>query len=177
VVKKFNAREQKFLIGRAVLGLLNNAGVLSRLSMEETAHFFAAAVQVVVPSFTGLGRPSEELVRTLRKQLSRRNLRALGPAARAVAASSSVALSTTLSALAAAANRAGMLMAADPAVALHLVLREDPNVSGIRPDTADPVLQAVRERSDLRSLIAFALSDNFFHLRREVGLALPEKTP
>jgi len=47
----------------------------------------------------------------------------------------------------------------------------------MRPDSAEPVFQAVRERSDLRSLIAFALSDTFFHLRREVGLALPEKTP
>jgi cellulose synthase operon protein C len=177
VVKKFNVREQKFFIGRAVLGLLNNAAVLSRLSMEETANFFGAAVQAVVPTFSGLGRPPEELVRTLRKQLSRRSLRALGPAARAVVASSRVDLTATLSALAAAANRAGMLMAGDPAVALHLVLREDPNLAGIRPDAAEPVLQAVRERSDLRSLIAFALSDAFFHLRREVGLALPERTP
>jgi len=177
VVKKFNAREQKFFIGRAVLGLLNNAAVLSRLSMEETANFFGAAVRTMVPSYKGLGHPSEELVRTLRKQLSRRNLRALGTAARAVAAAPRVDLVATLSALSAAANRAGMLMAADPAVALHLVLREDPAVAGMRPDSAEPVFQAVRERSDLRSLIAFALSDTFFHLRREVGLALPEKTP
>jgi hypothetical protein len=70
-----------------------------------------------------------------------------------------------------------MLMAADPAVALQLVLREDPHVSGIRSETADPVRLAVRERSDLRSLMAFAVSETFFQLRRRVGLALPEQTP
>jgi cellulose synthase operon protein C len=178
VVKKFNAREQKFLIGRAVLGLLNKTAVLSRLSMEETADYLGAAIRVVVPTFTGMGSPPEKLVRSLRKHLSRRSLRELGSAARALAASpGSIALLATLSALSTAANRAGMLMAADPAVALQLVLREDPHVSGIRSENADPVRQAVRERSDLRALIAFALSEAFFQLRRKVGLALPEQTP
>lgn len=177
VVKKFNAREQKFLIGRAVLGLLNKTAVLSRLSMEQTADFFGAAVRVVVPGFDRLGNASEKLVRGLRKHLSRRNLRDLGPAARALAEAPRIDLLATLSALSAAANRAGMLMAADPAVALQLVFREDPHISGIRSETADPVRAAVRERSDLRALMAFALSDTFFQLRQKVGLAVPETTP
>jgi hypothetical protein len=177
VVKKFNAREQKFLIGRAVLGLLNKTAVLSRLSMEQTGDFFGAAVRVVVPGFDRLGNASEKLVRGLRKHLSRRNLRDLGPAARALAAAPRIDLLATLSALSAAANRAGMLMAADPAVALQLVFREDPHISGIRSETADPVRLAVRERSDLRALMAFALSDTFFQLRQKVGLAVPETTP
>ena len=177
VVKKFNVREQKFLIARAIFGLLNRTALLSRLNLEETANFLGAAVRVVVPSFAGLGKPSEELLRTLRKTLSRRALRALGPAARAVAASPTHDLGATLSGLSAAANRAGLLMAADPAVALQLVLREDPAVSVPRTEMGDPLFQAVRERSDLRSLMLFALSDDFFRLRREVGLALPENIP
>lgn len=175
VVKKYNAREQRFLIGRAVFGLFHKTAVLSRLSLEETANFLGAAIRVVLPSFTGLGNPNEDLVRTLRRALSRRNLKALGLAARAVASSPSLSVGATLSGLAAAANRAGMLMAGDPAVALQLVLREDPTVSGARSDLAEPVLHAVRERSDLRSLVVFALSEPFFRLRQEVGLALPEK--
>jgi cellulose synthase operon protein C len=177
VVKKFNAREQRFLIGRGVLGLLNRTALLSRLSLKEAQDFFGAAVRVVVPGFTAFGNPDEKLVRTLRKQLSRRSLRALTPAAQAVAASTSVDLAPTLVALSDAGNRAGMLMSADPAVALQLVLREDPNVSGVRSEMAEPLRQAIRERADLRSLMAFALSDTFFALRRKVGLALPEVTP
>jgi cellulose synthase operon protein C len=175
-VKKYNAREQKFLIGRAMFGLLNKTALLTRLSLEETANFFGAAVQVAVPSFSALGHPSEELVRTLRKVLPRRSVKALGHAARAVASSSGIDLTGTLSGLSAAANRSGMLMAADPLVALQLVLREDPSVSDSRSE-ADPIFQAVRERSDLRALIAFALSENFFQLRRSVGLALPTNPP
>jgi hypothetical protein len=177
VVKKYNAREQKFLIGRAVFSLLYKTAVLSGLSLEETANLLGAAVRVVVPNFTDLGNPSEDSVRTLRRTLSRRSLRALGPAARALAASLSLNVPGTLTALAGAANRAGLLMAADPAVALQLVLREDPTVSGMRSDLHEPVLHAVRERSDLRSLVVFALSEPFFRLRQEVGLALPEKGP
>jgi cellulose synthase operon protein C len=174
MVKRFNAREQKFLIGRAVLGLHNKTGVLSTLDMEKTADFLGAAVRVAVPSFEGLGHPQQGLVRALRKHLSRRGLRRLGVAARAVA-SSGADVSLTLGALSAAANRAGLLMAADPVVALHLVLREDPSVSGTRPEGVDGVLHSVRHRTDLRALIAFSLSDTFFRLRRKVGLALPEK--
>jgi hypothetical protein len=177
VVKRFNAREQKFLIGRAVLGLLNRTAVLSKLSTEETASFLGAAVQVAVPGFSGLGAPDPELVRSLRKSFTRRSLKTLGAAAHAVADRGELDVAGTLSALAAAANRAGMLMAGDPAVALQLVLREDPSLSGIRPETADPVLQAVRERSDLHALLSFAVSEAFFHLRQEIGLALPEKMP
>ncbi len=177
VVKRFNAREQKFLFGRAVLGLRNKAAVLSRLSLEETSRFLGAAVRVAVPGFPGLGPPDEALAKALRRQLSRRNRRELGSAARAVAASSRVELSATLRALSTAGNRAGLLLAGDPAIALQLVLREDPNGTGVRPETPEPALQSVRERADLHSLIAFALSDAFFHLRQKVGLALPETAP
>jgi hypothetical protein len=177
VVKKFNAREQKFLIGRAVLGLLNKTAVVSRLNTEEAAAELGVAVQVVVPGFAGLGAPSAERALALRKRLSRRVLRMLGPVARAVVAAPQLDLPGALLALSAAANRAGMLLAADPAVALQLVLREDPNVPDIRTETSEPVLQGVRERTDLRALISFAVSDAFFRLRQTVGLALPERTP
>ena len=86
-------------------------------------------------------------------------------------------LPATLDALSAAANRAGMLMAADPGQALELVLREDPGFSSPQPDAAEPVLRAVRERADLRALLTFAVSEEFFALRRKVGLALPDRTP
>jgi hypothetical protein len=177
VVKRFNAREQKFMFGRAVLALLNKAAVLTALSMDDTARFFGAAIQVGVPGFSGLGTPDEGLVRALRKTLSRRKLRQLTLAARGVVSSPRVDLAATLRALSAAANRAGMLMAGDPAVALQMVLREDPTVASPRSDAPSPVLHAVRERSDLRSLILFAVSDAFFHLRQKVGLALPQSGP
>ena len=49
VVRKFNAREQKFLIGRAVLGLLNKTAVLSKLSPGETADLFGNSVRIHAP--------------------------------------------------------------------------------------------------------------------------------
>ena len=177
VVRKFNVREQKFLFGRSVLGLLNKTALFSRLGPEEAAGLLGAAVRLVVPAFSGLGSAPEEMVRPLRKQLSRRGQRALAPAARALAAGPPVELPSTLDALTAAANRAGMLMAADPGQALELVLREDPKFAGAHPESPEPILEAVRERLDLRALLAFAVSEPFFALRRKVGLALPERIP
>ncbi len=74
--------------------------------------------------------------------------------------------------LALSADRAGMLMCGDIAVGLGLVLREDPSMASTKVDTADPVIQALRQRDDLRDLLAFSLSDDYFRLRQRLGLSL-----
>jgi cellulose synthase operon protein C len=65
-----------------------------------------------------------------------------------------------------------MLMCGDIAVGLGLVLREDPSMANSKLDTADPVLQALKQREDLRDLMAFSLSDDYFRLRQRLGLSL-----
>jgi hypothetical protein len=61
-------------------------------------------------------------------------------------------------------------MCGDPSVGLGVVLREDANYS--RVESTDPVLQALRSDEDLRSLLAFALSDDYFRLRTRLGLSI-----
>ncbi|MCI0673995.1 MAG: Adventurous gliding motility protein K, partial [Myxococcaceae bacterium] len=73
VVRKFNAREQRFLIGRVVLGLLDRTAVLSKLSVNETADLLGAAVRIHHPDFAGLGRKNEELTKQLRRAASRKS--------------------------------------------------------------------------------------------------------
>lgn len=170
VVRRFNAREQKFIIGRAVLGLVNKTAVVGKLTVSELADVLGASVRIHSPNFNGLGRKNEELVKSLRKAYSRKALKQLeGPAA-ALAGASRLDLEEILLGLRQSADRAGLLMCGDPSVGLGVVLREDANYS--RVETTDPVLQALRSDEDLRSLLTFSLSDDYFRLRTRVGLAI-----
>ncbi|WP_224366595.1 tetratricopeptide repeat protein [Hyalangium versicolor] len=173
VVRKFNAREQKFLIGRAVLGLLNKSAVLSKLSQGETADLFGNSVRIHSAQFTALGRKNDETVKQLRKLYSRKALKALETPAMALAADSSkVDLKKLTEGLSLSADRAGMLMCGDITVGLGLVLREDPSMANSKVDSMDPVLAALKARDDLKDLLSFSLSDDFFRLRQRLGLGL-----
>jgi tetratricopeptide (TPR) repeat protein len=172
VVRKFNAREQKFLIGRAVLGLLNKTAVLSKLSQGETADLFGNSIRIFSPQFSALGRKNEEAVKALKKAYSRKALKALELPAMAIGDTQKVDLKQVTVGLGMSGDRAGMLMCGDIAVGLGLVLREDPSMSGAKLDSAEPVLQALKQRDDLRDLMGFSLSDDFFRLRQRLGLSL-----
>jgi hypothetical protein len=172
VVRKFNAREQNFLIGRAVLGLRNKTAVLHRLSKGEVADLIGNSIRIVDPEFEKLGRRNDEASRQLRKAYSRKTLKALELPALEFSALRDVALVELLEGLSLAADRAGLLVCADVAAGLNMLMRQDPNYSALRTDTPDPYLSAVKERHDVRELLDFALSDDFFKLRQKLGVAL-----
>jgi tetratricopeptide (TPR) repeat protein len=172
VVRRFNAREQKFLLGRAALGLLNKAAVLEKLSQGETADLFGSSIRIHAPQFSALGRRNEETVKQLRKAYSRKALKALEGPATALGDAQKVELAPWLDALDYSADRAGLLICGDVTVGLSMVLREDPNFAGARLDSSEPVLQAVRDGERLRTLLAWSFTDDFFRLRQRLGLAL-----
>jgi tetratricopeptide (TPR) repeat protein len=172
VVRKFNAREQKFLIGRAVMGLLNKTAVLSKLSQGETADLFGNSIRIFAPQFSGLGKKNEEMVKQLRKAYSRKALKALEPPALALGDSPKLDTHALVEGVSLSADRAGMLMCGDVSVGLGVVLREDPSMANAKVDAADPTFAALKQREDLRDLLSFSLSDEFFRLRQRLGIAL-----
>ncbi|HLL52278.1 MAG TPA: Adventurous gliding motility protein K, partial [Myxococcaceae bacterium] len=171
VIRKFNAREQKFLIGRAVLGLANKTAVLTKLSTGEAAELVASAVRVHQPQFALFGRRNEELVRTLRKAFSRKALKNLEAPSQTLAYAQKLDLQETLDGITWSGDRAGMLMCGDISAGLSLVLREDPNM-GAKVEAPEQIAEAVRQRVDMKALISFALSDEFFRLRQKLGLSV-----
>jgi hypothetical protein len=176
VVRRFNSREQKFLIGRAVFALLQRSALAGKLPEQELADLLGDCIRLVVPGFEGLGRRDEERIRTLRKLLPRKAMRALEEPARQVADGPVPDLGKTLQGLFASGNRAGLLVCGDPALALTMVLREDPAFSASKaPESKESVLRAVRERADLKALITFSVSEELFTLRDKVGPTLPER--
>ncbi len=172
VVRRFNVREQRFLIARAVLGLYGKTPALRRLSAGELADLFGNTVRIHQPQFEGLGRRSDEQTRQLRKAYSRKSLKALEEPAMAVAHTPGLDLNATIEALAFSADRAGLLLSGDVAAAITILLREDLPIGTPRPESAEAISAAVGQRRDVRELITFSLGDDFFRLRQKLGMSL-----
>ena len=176
VVRRFNSREQMFLIGRAVFAIVQRFALAGKLPEQELANLLGDCIRLVVPDFEGLGQRDEERIRTLRKMFSRKTLRALENPAWEVAHGKVPDLGKTLQGLFASGNRAGLLVCGDPAIALTMVLREDPAFASSKtPEDSESVVRAVRERADLRALLTFSVSEEFFTLRDRVGPTLHER--
>ncbi|MFZ5468467.1 MAG: tetratricopeptide repeat protein [Myxococcota bacterium] len=173
VVRKYNAREQKFLIGRAALGLFNKTAALHKLSSKDAADLVSDAVRIHHPEFTLLGTRSDDRTKQLRKACSRKALKALEAPASLLAGLSRFDFETSVEALRRySEDRAGLLLCSDVTAGLTMLLRTDPNFSMVRQEGADPVAQAVRMRPDVQELLVFALSEDFFQLRQRLGLAV-----
>jgi hypothetical protein len=153
-----------------VLGLVNRTAVLPKLSAGETADLLGSSIRIHAPGFNGLGKRNDELAKQLRRAYSRKALKALEGPASALGGLPTVEMEDVLAGLRFSADRAGLLMCGDPAVGLGVVLREDTNLS--RVEGMDPVLTALRQKEELRALVAFALSDDYFRLRQRCGLAI-----
>src|SRR5690606_12073127 len=170
VVRKYNVREQRFLIGRAVMGLVNKTALLGDLSSGEIAQFLGDSVRIHVPDWEHLSRRNEEHIKQLRKAASRKVVKALEEPARALLEVEEPSLSEFEDGLHASADRAGLLVCGDLQVAMNLVLREDPVFNASRASDPAEVLAALESRSDLRELMTWGLSEGHFKLRRQLGL-------
>ncbi len=104
--------------------------------------------------------------------LSRTALRELESACLAFAGTVRLDLPRFLEALSHSAVRAGLLVCADPAIALNLLLRDDPAFANAKQDGNELQLQAARSRKDMQAAIGFLLSDELFRLRGKLGLAV-----
>ncbi len=171
VVRRFNLREQRFVFARAALGLHDRSAVLGKLSRGELADLLGNSIRIHRPTFEGLGRRNDEQSKQLRRAYSRKALKALEEPADAVASGPKLAIEPLTEAISYSFDRAGLLAAADVSAGLGLALREvgSQEASG---DTAEALAAVVLNRADLKELMAFGLSDEFFRLRQRIGVSL-----
>ena len=146
--------------------------MLRRLSSGESADLLGNSVRIHQPQFEGIGKRNDEQSKQLRKAFSRRALKQLEEPSLALAGAQGHDVNSTIEALALSADRAGLLLAGDITAGLNLLLREDQPPGAPRAETADQIFAAVQTRRDLRELVGFALSDEFFRLRQRLGMSL-----
>jgi tetratricopeptide (TPR) repeat protein len=173
LARRFNLRELKFLMGRALMEVRNRSSLANRLARGELAKLLGNCVRIHHPGYKGLGAGTEDEVKQLRKALSRKVLKALEAPTQALATGPALELSDVQAmvvALSAAGDRTGLLFCADPAVAVGMMLRDEGAPSQVKDGTGN--LALIRQRPEVQALIQFALSDEFALLRREVGPAV-----
>ena len=171
VVRRFNLREQRFLYARAALGLHDKCALLRKVSPGELADVLGSSVRIHQPTFDGLGRRNEEQSKQLRRAYSRKALKLLEEPADAVASGGKLAIEPLTQAIAFSFDRAGLLACADVGLGLALVLREE-GAAQPKADSVEAIATVIEEREDLRELMAFGLSDEFFRLRQRIGVSL-----
>jgi tetratricopeptide (TPR) repeat protein len=161
--------EQRFLLARAAARLRAGSALAARLSPEALRELLAATLRQYAPADETLGSAREAVVKAVGRALPRKVRKTLEEPARAVMTAGPPDFDAWQAALAATANRAGLLLSADVPAALKVVLREvGPKVSG-----AAEVAAAVGARADLRDLLVFVASGEHLRLRERLGLALP----
>ena len=159
---KMDLRQQRFVLGRAAFVLAHHMIFLSRLSPQELTDLLGNSIRIHAPADQRLGQPDEQATKQLRKRYSRKALKALGLAVETLG-DGPIQLDLVLQGLAYSEDRAGLLLSGDVASGLSLMVRESTgpsagNGSEIRPD--------------LRELMQFAISDDFFRLRADLGLSV-----
>ncbi len=174
VVRRFNIREQRFLYGRAAMGLSDKSAILRKLAPAELADVLGNSVRIHQANFDALGRKSEEQSKQLRRAYSRKSLRLLEDPAQAAMGLAKVVIEPIVQGLMFAADRAGLVVSADPTAGLNLILKEEvPGGQGqAKAETAEAIAAAVHSRADLKELMTFAITDDFFRLRQRVGVSL-----
>jgi len=172
------APELRFAVGR-LLGLYaQHGGVLERVSADKLAPLFAcaAAVAGAAPP-AGFGVPTEELVRSVSRTLSRKHRKALGLQASRFAFET-FDLPAWHAGVLRTADRLGLLVAGDVATAAVALAGATRAAVGPTGDSsgsaATPAARVAASRSALE-LVRFALGDRYPLLRRAAsgeGLAV-----
>ncbi len=168
LARRHSVAEQRFLLARVAARLRARSGIATRLTAAALGELVAAAVRQVVPDYDGTGLPSEGLVKAVGRALPRRLRKALDEPARALARAGRQDVAAWQAALAATADRVGLLFATDIPSALGLVLSQ----GGVRASSPSGVAAAVHASPDLQQLLVFAAGEEHLRLRQRMKLAI-----
>jgi tetratricopeptide (TPR) repeat protein len=169
-VSKLAPQEQRFLIARALFAIRNRTAIANKLSSAELADLIGAAIRIFAPSLRLLGHPTDELTKQLARNCSRKTRKALESAVEGISDQMSLELDRWMDGMTFSADRAGLLVSGEVSGALGLALREETNATAERGALEPAAL--IRRRPRLEQLAAFALSDEHFELRAQVGIAV-----
>lgn len=171
VVRRYQAREQRFLFARAAYQLRNKMPIAYKLDTQRLTDLLGNAIRVAAPGFNRLGKPDPDMSKRLRKAMSGKAIKALEAVIPEIERAKTLDVAAWLQAASWSADRAGLLLSGDIAASLVVRLKEDVGAAGQRLDTTDQLLNAVRRRRDLYELLAFVTSDDFFKLRVRLRLS------
>jgi len=163
--------EQRFLLGRALTRLCTRSFTVRRMTALELEVVLTGAVRLVQPKFGAQVAPDDtlaEIGRRITRLLPRRSRRLFEEAVEAYAAARPLRHEAWLRAMDHSANRGGLLLANELSAALDVLRRSDRRTA--LPKSPDELAAALRQNAEAAELLRFVMSDEFFLLRRGIGL-------
>jgi hypothetical protein len=169
-VRRFQNREQRFLIARLLSRIQDGSQVAAFVTPEWICDLLGAAQKLVQPTVrTTLGTPGpqlDEIERRLQKHLPRKSRKSLEELLASLPRVPPDGGLSWASSLHSTADRSALLFAIDVASGLSAAL----NIEEV--PAPESMAQAIRERTDLAELCRFAVSEDFFQLRSALRLNL-----
>jgi hypothetical protein len=156
---------QQFLLGRAAARVRARSTLAARLSAPALRELLAAAVRLVAPRAEALGVPPDGVARAVARAVPRKVRRALEEPVSALLAGATPDVAAWQAALAATADRCGLLVCGDPLTALATVAEE----SGLAAATPAERAAAARAPGPARDLLLFMASEDHLGLRERLA--------
>ncbi|MHB1845142.1 MAG: tetratricopeptide repeat protein [Deltaproteobacteria bacterium] len=172
IIRKFQSREQRFLLGRLVERARDGSAIAAFAEPQPLCDALGAALRLVLPGSRLVGRPNEELEKRLAKLLSRKTRKALEELAPSLARPFPEGGLAWARSLGATSDRAGLFLCGDIAAGLtaaSLVDGKELLSGGAR---SEGLSRAVRELPRLGELVRFAVSDDLHQLRSVTRLVV-----
>lgn len=175
---RFNEREQRFLMARAVERMINRHGFLAHYPPEPVFRTLCLLAMAADPgvNFTLPGvspDEAEKQKKNLRKLISRKYKVNLERAAQRFTADlANLDPAVWKKAMDHTANRAGLLVCADWNAAVSAMLKTDPRFANQKSWDPKDLIPIWQQHPDVVELLTFAVSDSFYRLRHQVGLAI-----
>jgi tetratricopeptide (TPR) repeat protein len=170
-VRKYQTRDQRFLFARVGLVLRNRNLLSQKLSAAELTNLLGASLRASNVDIPRFGTNDPDFTKRVRKALPNKVLKELEQL-RPALERGKLDVATFAQGLNYSADRAGLLFSGDVAGSLNLLLREDPQVGPAKIEGFEQLHALAARRADLRELMNFAISDDFFRLRQRMRMAI-----
>jgi tetratricopeptide (TPR) repeat protein len=168
--RRYRETEKRFLIARQLERLRGGHHLLEAVGADELGKLLVATCKLANPSTPGGDAPEiAELSRKIGKLLSRKARKALDDlGGRATGLVFDRERHRT--AAAHTANRAGLALTHDLEVAVRAIAREQ-GIKSVFADAAGAA-ETIGKSAEIRELLAFAISEEYFSLRAKLGFAI-----
>ncbi len=174
VIRRFQDREQRFLLARLVARARDGSAVAAFVEPAWLCDFVGAALRLVQPGSKVCGQPSEDLEKKIAKAISRKARRALEELAPSLTRPAPEGGLPWARSLAFSADRAGLALAGDVCASLTAAAAVDGAKELAEGVSAESIAAAVRGQPGLGELCRFAVSEELVQLRSFLRFARSE---
>ncbi|MHB8418036.1 MAG: tetratricopeptide repeat protein [Myxococcales bacterium] len=174
VIRRFQDREQRFLLGRLVARARDGSAVAAFVEPAWLCDFVGAALRLVQPASRVCGKPNEDVEKKVGKAISRKARRALEELAPSLTRAAPEGGLVWARSLSYSADRAGLALAGDVCASLTAAAAVDGPKELASGITAEAIAAAVRGQPGLGELCRFAVSEELAQLRSFLRFANPE---